>query len=74
MKITIESTSHMTEINGVPARVWEGHTERGVPVICCITRLAVHEDADAGELERDLKEVRPPSPDATAAIPARMIL
>src|SRR5208283_504827 len=41
MKITIENTTILAELNGVPARVWEGKTESGIPVICWITRIAV---------------------------------
>jgi len=59
MKITMESTSQLTEINGVPARVWEGKTERGVPVTCFITRVAVQADQDQAEFERELREAPP---------------
>lgn len=62
MKITLQNTSQITMINGVPARVWEGTTEKGVPIACFITRVAVHQDADASELDRELKEQDPPKP------------
>jgi hypothetical protein len=29
MKITIENTTKITELNGVPARLWEGFAEDG---------------------------------------------
>jgi len=56
MKITIESTSEIGTCNGVPARIWKGATDAGVPVLAFITRLAVAEAADATEFERDLSE------------------
>jgi hypothetical protein len=74
MKITIESTTKLVAINGVPARIWEGHTEAGVPLHCYITRLGIEkEDAAAFERESDLEEHRAPSPEVEA-IPLRLIL
>lgn len=73
MKITIESTTKRVELNGVPARIWEGHTESGIAVHAYITRIAVHKDDDASEFERELQEQRKPSADVQV-IPLRMIL
>lgn len=73
MKITIESTTKVVELNGVPARVWEGATESGIPVHCFITRVAVHKDQDCSQFERELQEQRAPSFEVEA-IPLRMIL
>ncbi len=78
MRITIESTDRVVELisNGVsvPGRVWEGRTERGVPVIAVITRIAAHLEDDQAEFEHDLRETRSPSPAAIAAIPLRLTL
>jgi len=38
MIINIESTIKIVELNGAPARVWEGKTESGISVHCFITR------------------------------------
>ena len=73
MKITIETTSKIVEVNGVPARIWEGHTESGIPVHCYVTRTAVHRDEDASQFERELEAQRAPSADV-AAIPLRLIV
>lgn len=77
MKITIENTTKIVElcIDGrlVPARIWEGRTESGIPVHCYVTRIAVHKDEDAAGFERELKEQRAPSA-AVEAIPLRLIL
>ena len=73
MKITVESTSKIVELNGVPARIWEGKTESGIPVHCYVTRIAVAKDKDSFEFARDLQEHRPPSAEVEA-IPLRMIL
>lgn len=32
MKLTVESTSKIVELNGVLARVWEGQTESGIKI------------------------------------------
>ena len=75
MKITIESTSHITTLNGVPARIWEGVTETGVRVHCYVTRIAVPNDhpAEQERFARELQEHKAPSPEV-AAIPLRMVL
>lgn len=73
MKITLESTDKLVDLNGIPARVWEGQTESGIRVHAFITRIAVHRDDDTSEFERDLQEHRAPSPEV-ALIPLRLIL
>lgn len=73
MKVTIESTTKMVHLNGVPTRVWEGKTESGIPVHCFITRIAVKKDQPATEFEKELLECKAPSPEVQA-IPARLIL
>ena len=76
MKITIESTDKMVELNGVQTRVWEGRTDAGVPMHCYIARVAVAEGLrpeDYQQFERELRETRKPTAEV-AAIPARMTL
>lgn len=73
MKLTIESTSKVVELNGVPARIWEGVSEGGVKVICFVTRIAVDRADDTRQFEAELAEQRPPSSDA-AIFPTRLIL
>lgn len=77
MKITIESTTKIvtlvTPSGEVPARVWEGHTESGIPVHCFITRIAVHNDQDHSQFERELTQQRTPSTEIMA-IPLRLII
>jgi hypothetical protein len=76
MKVTLESTTKTVELNGVPARIWEGHTEAGIPVHAYVTRIAVEEGrkiSDYAQFEAELKEKRKPSA-AIEAIPLRIIL
>jgi len=78
MKVTLESTSKVVDIRfpsgvDVPARVWEGKTDTGIPVHCFITRVAVGRNEDQSQFETELLECREPSPDV-AAIPMRFIL
>jgi hypothetical protein len=74
MKVTLESTDQIVDINGVPARVWEGTTAAGIPCHALITRIAVHKNDDATEFERELQETRPPSPALRDVYPARLVL
>lgn len=62
MKIILESTPEVGTIQvgdcpvPVPARVWVGTTESGIPVIAFITRIGFPEGADLTEYERELIE------------------
>ena len=74
MKLIIESTSKTVELNGVPARIWEGQTESGIKVHCCITQVAIDiNEVRTEEFEKELVECRAPSVEIQA-IPARLIL
>jgi len=62
MKITIESTTKITNLDGVPARVWEGETESGIKLHCYITRIAIDKDeVRADEFQNELQEQKVPS-------------
>jgi hypothetical protein len=58
MKATLESTDRLTTVTvkgqTVPARVWQGTTESGVPVIAYIAKIGAPADADHSEFEREL--------------------
>lgn len=73
MKITIESTNKIVELNGVPARIWEGKTEDGTELHCYVTRVAVAEGQDTRQFEQQLQEHKTPTPEIEA-IPLRMII
>jgi hypothetical protein len=70
MKIKIHSTTQIVELNGVPARVWEGWTESGIPIHAFIARIAVTDDQDVSQFEAELQECAVP----TVAFPARLVL
>ncbi len=59
MKITIESTDLLTTYMGAPVRVWTGTTARGIPCVVLVRTLAVREDRDQSEFERELAEELP---------------
>lgn len=74
MKVLLQSTTKIVELNGVPARIWEGTTESGIKVHAFITRIAIDEDEkDPSEFERELKECAVPSA-GVAAYDFRLIL
>lgn len=77
MKLTIESTTKVVTLEtpqgSVPARIWEGHTESGIPVHCYITHVGVMGSEDLSQFSRELAEQQEPSP-AIEAIPLRLIL
>ena len=73
MKITLESTTKIVELNGVPARVWEGQTEDGIKLHAYVTRVAVNMEQDSSQFEKELQEHKAPSAEVEA-IPLRMIL
>lgn len=74
MKITIESTTKIVELNGVPARIWEGTTESGIKVHCFITRIACDKDEPKIiEFNQELSEQKEPSVEVQI-YPLRLIL
>lgn len=73
MEVKLKSTTKIVELNGVPARVWEGHTESGIKVHAFVTRIAVEKDEDVTEFEQELEEHEPPS-EEIQSYPARLIL
>lgn len=74
MKITVESTTRIVTVNGFPGRVWEGKTESGIEVIVLITRIAAPAAADLSEFDRELRECKPPTDQATRVFPSPMFL
>jgi hypothetical protein len=73
MQVQLESTEKVVTLNGVPARIWEGHTAAGVRCHAYVTRIAVSDTEDVSQFERELQEHRAPSAEI-AAIPLRLVL
>ena len=75
MKITIESTDKLTTIAGVPVRVWDGTTADEVKCLVFVHRLAVRDDQDAAQFDRELREMaQPDEMRRLPVIPLRNIL
>lgn len=70
MQITIVSTEHITELDGVPVRLWEGETLRGTKCKVFVHRLCVSKDEDSSQFDQELKKQLEPG----RAIPLRNIL
>jgi hypothetical protein len=65
MRLLIDSTTDLVLLEGhgatLPARVWTGHTEHGIPVTVYVPLIRVQVDADQAAFEAELREtsVRP---------------
>jgi hypothetical protein len=76
MQITIKNTSKIVQLNGIPARVWEGKTSSGIKVTAFISRITISKDESAeviNQFETELKQQSAPSVEVEA-IPLRLIL
>lgn len=76
MKITIECTEKIVNLNGIPARVWEGTTESGVEVYCFIPRIAIKDTVSQetiDQFQKELTEMRAPSKEVLS-FPISMII
>jgi hypothetical protein len=73
MQIIINNTSKIVTLAGIPARVWEGETNSGIPVICFIPRIVVISTQDLRQFETELLDQQTPSPEAET-IPRRLVL
>jgi hypothetical protein len=74
MLIIIESTNKIVDVNGIKSRLWEGKTESGIKVTCLIIRIAVNDEADQTDFERELIYCNPPSKEAHQAFPVRLVV
>jgi hypothetical protein len=70
LTITMRPTDTLTEIDGVPVRLWEGETDAGTPCKVFVHRLAVPDDADQAEFMRELSVQVPPG----RRVPLAMVL
>lgn len=70
MKMTLESTAVTLAFEGTPVRVWEGTSEKGVPVVAYIALVmpVQGEGIDHAEFDASLESHKPPSPVAIAAV------
>ena len=59
--LTIQPTSRLVEVDGIQTRIWEGITPDQQHVICFISLVALHPDADQSAFEQQLRAVRYPS-------------
>ena len=71
MKAQIEATGDIAIIDGVECRRWRGVTEGGVECEVFVHRIAVHNDDDSSEFDRELSEKLPP---AAPAVDLRFLL
>lgn len=75
MKLTIQPTEKIVELDGVNARVWQGTTESGIPATVFITRISPDTDKeeDHTQFREELQETVPPTA-RVEALPFRLIL
>jgi len=77
MTVTLKNTSKVVTLivdgKEVPARIWEGLTDKGIQCHAYITRIAVANELDSSEFDADLKEQIVPST-PIQEIPLRMII
>ncbi len=79
MTVTLVSTDKIVTLETadgkVPARIWEGTTERGIRCHAFVTRIMVHKDLDASQFEAELSEQHAPlSPELRGVYPTRLVL
>jgi hypothetical protein len=67
LRITIDSTDQIVELDcdggRMPARIWAGATEGGIPVMVLVTRISpqTHDEAANAAFAAELKEQRNPT-------------
>jgi hypothetical protein len=72
--IMLQPTTRIVEVNGVPARVWEGVTPDMQHVVALIAQIAVHKDADQAAFQASLQEAQGPTKAAVEIYPLRMLI
>lgn len=56
MQLTITPTNEFASADGVPMRVWQGVSDRGIRCLVLVRRIAIEEGEDTAEFERELIE------------------
>jgi hypothetical protein len=56
MKVTIESTKEVVDIDGVQTRLWKGTTDTGIVVHCFIHRISPQRHDQLEQFEAELIE------------------
>lgn len=81
MKIELESTDRIVQVSRpgdlkpIPARIWQGKTDTGIPVVCCIVAVAVADDQDQTQFQEELEKKHVAAGfDAERAFPLRMLI
>lgn len=60
MKITVESTAQVDTVEGASARVWEGSTDKGVPIKVWIAVISpqTHDEEAHAQFVQELQELK----------------
>jgi hypothetical protein len=58
VKVTLEPTPLILEVNGTHCRQWTGTTDTGQRVVALVAAIGVPENAPPAELERFQRELR----------------
>ena len=64
MKIIIENTDKIVNLNGIPVRIWEWHTDSGIKINAFIYRIAINNDETdsvINQFKTELQEQKPPN-------------
>jgi hypothetical protein len=63
MRVTLEPTPLILEVNGTHCRQWTGTTDTGQPVVALVVAIGVPENAPPAEVERFHRELRASVPE-----------
>lgn len=72
MQVQIESTTELATLDGVLCRLWNGVTADGVPCLVYVHRIAVRDDRDSSQFEKELFAHDPPKPELSANAPGTL--
>jgi hypothetical protein len=61
MRLTLEMTNELTNIDGVMCRIWTGHSDTGVPVRVYVHRVAIPLKGTQHPFNIELVEMEPPT-------------
>jgi hypothetical protein len=60
LRVVMTPTGQLTDIDGVPVRMWQGRTDRGVRCLVFVHRVAVDDASDCSEFDSELRGVSEP--------------
>jgi hypothetical protein len=76
VKLTLEPTDKIQNVDGIPCRIWKGIDDAGTPLLAWVrfVQPQTHDPARLKAFEQKLQELPTPAPDREQPIDLRLVI